>query len=153
MKYIIYLFLSPFIILIYIFKGLFFLIKKSSSKNNENYYNRILDYDLVTTLKRDGKLRKSLKRPLVQITSHGGACHICQKWEKKILIDDIYSGGTKNDGNYELLSAAIKAGLFHKKCRHGLTTYYPEAEGIENYTDEEYEEDVEWINNRIHEIK
>lgn len=153
MKYIIYLFLLPFVIIGYIFKNSFFLIKKMNSKNKEKYFNTILDYDLVILLKRDGKQRKKLKRPLIQITSHGGACPICQKWEKEILIDDIYSGGTKKDGNYELLSKAIEMGLFHKGCRHGLTTYYPEVENIEDYTDEEYEKDIEWINNRINEIK
>lgn len=107
---------------------------------------------LRAQLMGEGDFRKSIGRVLVQSTSHGGACPICQKWEGKIFIDDVYSGGTKKDGNYMLLSDAMKQGFLHPNCRHGLTTYYPELEKIENYTDEEYEEDVNWINSRINEL-
>lgn len=106
---------------------------------------------LRAQLMGEGDFRKSIGRVLVQSTSHGGACPICQKWENKIFIDDVYSGGTEKDGNYMLLSEAMKQGFLHPSCRHGLTTYYPEAD-IENYSDEEYEEDINWINNRIDEL-
>lgn len=107
---------------------------------------------LRAQLMGEGDFRKSIGRVLVQSTSHGGACPICQKWENKIFIDDVYSGGTKKDGKYMLLSDAMKQGFLHPNCRHGLTTYYPEADDIENYSDEEYENDINWINNRIDEI-
>lgn len=107
---------------------------------------------LRAQLMGEGDFRKSIGRVLVQSTSHGGACPICQKWENKIFIDDVYSGGTKKDGKYMLLSEAMKQGFLHPNCRHGLTTYYPELEDIEDYTDEEYEDDVNWINNRINEL-
>lgn len=107
---------------------------------------------LRAQLMGEGDFRKSIGRVLVQSTSHGGACPICQKWENKIFIDDVYSGGTKKDGKYMLLSDAMKQGFLHPSCRHGLTTYYPELEVIEDYTDEEYEEDINWINNRINEL-
>lgn len=107
---------------------------------------------LRAQLMGEGDFRKSIGRVLVQPTSHGGACPICQKWENKIFIDDVYSGGTKKDGKYMLLSEAMTQGFLHPNCRHGLTTYYPEVDDIENYTDEEYEEDVNLINNRINEL-
>ena len=107
---------------------------------------------LRAQLMGEGDFRKSIGRVLVQSTSHGGACPICQKWENKIFIDDVYSGGTKKDGKYMLLSEAMKQGFLHPNCRHGLTTYYPEAGNIEDYTDEEYENDVDWINNKINEL-
>lgn len=107
---------------------------------------------LRAQLMGEGNFRKSIGRVLVKSTSHGGACPICQKWENKIFIDDVYSGGTKKDGKYMLLSEAMKQGFLHPSCRHGLTTYYPELEDIEDYTDEEYEEDINWINNRINEL-
>ena len=107
---------------------------------------------LRAQLMGEGDFRKSIGRVLVQSTSHGGACPICQKWENKIFIDDVYSGGTKKDGKYMLLSDVMKQGFLHPSCRHGLTTYYPELEDIEDYTDEEYEEDINWINNRINEL-
>ncbi len=149
MKFIIYLFLWPFVIVGYILKGLLFLINKLKSNSKQSYYDTLLDDGLTKVLKRDGKFRRKYKRPLVFVTSHGGSCPMCQKWENKILIDDIYSGGSKKDGNYILLSDAIENGLFHKGCRHGLTTYFPVADDIENYTDEEYENDINYISNKI----
>lgn len=107
---------------------------------------------LRAQLMGEGDFRKSIGRVLVQSTSHGGACPICQKWENKIFIDDVYSGGTKKDGKYMLLSDAMKQGFLHPSCRHGLTTYYPELDDIDDYSDEEYEEDINWINNRINEL-
>lgn len=107
---------------------------------------------LRAQLMGEGDFRKSIGRVLVKSTSHGGACPICQKWENKIFIDDVYSGGTKKDGKYMLLSDAMKQGFLHPNCRHGLTTYYPELDDLNNYTDEEYEDDVNWINNRINEL-
>lgn len=109
--------------------------------------------NLRAQLMGEGDFRKSIGRHLVQATSHGGACPICQKWEGRIFIDDVYSGGTSKDGNYMLLSTAMKQGFLHPNCRHGLTTYYPELEGIENETEEEYQADMDYINQRINYIE
>lgn len=108
--------------------------------------------NLRAHLMGEGNFRKSIGRTLVQATSHGGACPICKKWEKYIFIDDVYSGGTKDDGDYMLLSEAMNQGFLHPNCRHGLTTYYPELEGIENESEEEYQQDIEYINERINYI-
>ena len=109
--------------------------------------------NLRAQLMGEGDFRKSIGRHLVQATSHGGACPICQKWEKHIFIDDVYSGGSKKDGNYTLLSIAMKQGFLHPSCRHGLATYYPELDGIENETEEEYQDDMDYINQRINYIE
>lgn len=109
--------------------------------------------NLRAQLMGEGDFRKSIGRHLVQATSHGGACPMCQKWEKHIFIDDVYSGGSKKDGNYTLLSVAMKQGFLHPNCRHGLTTYYPELEDIENETEEEYQADIDYINERINYIE
>lgn len=85
-------------------------------------YNKI---SATQALARDGKLRKQLGEHLVIVSRHGGSCDICKKFENKILIDDVYSGGSRKDGNYMLLSEAMAQGLFHEGCRHGLGTYYP----------------------------
>lgn len=108
--------------------------------------------NLRAQLMGEGDFRKSIGRTLVQATSHGGACPICQKWEKHIFIDDVYSGGTKEDGKYMLLSDAMKQGFLHPNCRHGITTYYPELEGIENETEEEYQANLDYINERLNYI-
>lgn len=63
----------------------------------------------------------------IQITQHGSTCELCSPWQGKVLIDDVYSGGKKEDGPYPLLSTAMAEGLFHPNCRHGSGTFF---EGI-----------------------
>lgn len=89
----------------------------------------------------EGKARQELGETLVQISRHGTACPLCVPWENKVLIDDVYSGGTweNSKAKYEqlpeskrgespFLSKAMLAGLYHPRCRHGLGTYYIELQ-------------------------
>ncbi len=103
-------------------------------------YRHIADYTdmaIKTASQRayltgEGEMRKKIGNTLIRISKHGGTCPLCAKWEDKILIDDVYSGGTRADGDYPLLSEAMAAGLYHPRCRHGCGTYYPEIEDINN---------------------
>lgn len=85
----------------------------------------------------EGEFRKSIGETLVIISHHASTCKLCRPFERKVLIDDVYSGGKPDDGDYMLLSEAMKLGLFHPRCRHGLGTYYPELEEINHYNNEE----------------
>lgn len=73
-----------------------------------------------------GEFRKKLGRTLIQISKHNTSCPLCQPFERKVLIDDVYSGGTEADGDYMLLSQAMKEGLYHPNCRHGSAIYFSE---------------------------
>lgn len=53
----------------------------------------------------------------------------------KVLIDDVWSGGSKADGDYPLMSSAISAGLYHPRCKDGHTTYFP---GISTPPDDKF---------------
>lgn len=104
----------------------------------------------------EGDFRKSIGRTLVKVTTHGGACPLCVKWQGQILIDDVYSGGTSKDGKYTLLSTAMKQGFLHPNCRHGITTYYPELEDDEEEKVEptiEQEETQQRLNYAIRNVK
>lgn len=81
----------------------------------------------------EGEFRKQIGRTLVIISKHNTACPLCRPFERKVLIDDVYSGGKQSDGDYMLLSQAMQLGLFHPRCRHGLGTYYPEFEDLNGY--------------------
>lgn len=81
----------------------------------------------------EGEMRKKLGNPLVYISKHGGACDQCTPWEGRVYIDDVWSGGKTEDGQYPLLSTAIEGGLFHPRCQHGVSTYY---EGINDEPEE-----------------
>ena len=71
----------------------------------------------------EGEFRKSIGETNVIISKHGTACRLCQPHESKVYVDDVYSDG-KPDKKYKLLSDAMKQGLFHPNCRHGVSTYY-----------------------------
>ena len=92
--------------------------------------------NLRAYLMGEGDFRKSIGRSLVKVTTHGGACKLCTKWQGAVLVDDVYSGG-EPDGKHQLLSEAMDEGFLHPNCRHGLTTYYPELEGISYDTEED----------------
>ncbi len=73
----------------------------------------------------EGKKRDEYGIHLVVVTAHANTCKMCEPWQGKVLIDDIFCHGTKNDGDYSLLSEAIGKGFLHPNCRHTLATYFP----------------------------
>lgn len=56
---------------------------------------------------------------LAVIDGHAGSCPICEAWEGVIVS---VSG---NDPDHPSLDEAEGAGVFHPRCLHGITTYYP----------------------------
>ncbi|AJA50069.1 phage minor capsid protein 2 [Clostridium pasteurianum DSM 525 = ATCC 6013] len=73
----------------------------------------------------EGKKRDEWGIHLVVVSAHANTCKLCLPWQGKILIDDVFSHGTKADGDYPLLSEAMAKGLLHPNCRHTLATYFP----------------------------
>ena len=73
----------------------------------------------------EGKKRDEYGIHLVVVTAHANTCKMCEPWQGKVLIDDIFSHGTKDDGDYPLLSEAVGKGFLHPNCRHTLATYFP----------------------------
>ncbi|MBO3311644.1 capsid protein [Clostridium perfringens] len=73
----------------------------------------------------EGKKRDEYGIHLVVVTAHANTCKMCEPWQGKVLIDDIFSHGTKEDGDYPLLSEAVVKGFLHPNCRHTLATYFP----------------------------
>lgn len=116
-------------------KGFNCIEYKDGSRHNIADY---CDMAIRTANKRanlmgEGEMRKNLGNSLVYISKHGGACDKCTPWEDRVYIDDVWSGGTEEDGKYPLLSTAIAGGLFHPRCHHGASTYY---EGINDEPEE-----------------
>lgn len=78
-------------------------------------------------LRGEGEKRQEWGIATVVVNSRQGGCPKCAEYIGKVFIDDVYSGGKKSDGDYPLLSTAIKGGLFHPRCKDSTSTYY---EGI-----------------------
>lgn len=139
----------------FLLKGLNSIQYKNGARVNIASYSKmaVRTANQRAYLQGEGEFRKKIGNPLVIISSHGTACELCQQWEGRILIDDVYSGGSKKDGPYSLLSEAMKQGLYHPNCEHGLGTYYPELEdmkfddnGPTEETMNQYQQDINYCN-------
>lgn len=81
------------------------------------------------TLLGEGRKRDEFGIHLVVVTAHANTCKLCEPWQGKVLIDDVFSHPSEAYiqeyiKKYKLLSEAIKEGLLHVNCRHTLTTYF-----------------------------
>lgn len=76
-------------------------------------------------LQGEGVKRQEWGIHTVIMNKRGNPCPECLPFVGKIMIDDVWSGGSKDDGDYPLMSAAIEAGLYHPRCKDSHTTYFP----------------------------
>lgn len=93
-------------------------------------------------LQGEGEKRQEWGITTVIVNKRGNPCPKCLPFVGKILIDDVWSGGKKYDGPYPLMSKAIKAGLYHPRCKDSHTTYFP---GISTADDTWTKEELESI--------
>lgn len=74
----------------------------------------------------EGEKRKEWGISTVIMNKRGNPCPKCLPFVGKVLIDDVWSGGSSRDGSYPLMSSAIAAGLYHPRCKDSHTTYFPD---------------------------
>lgn len=86
-------------------------------------------------LQGEGTKRQEWGISTVIMNKRGNPCPKCLPFVGKILIDDVWSGGSSRDGPYPLMSDAIAAGLYHPNCRDSHTTYFP---GISRSPDDRF---------------
>lgn len=87
-------------------------------------------------LRGQGEKMQEWGMSTVIINRRHGACGRCADFVGMVFIDDVYAGGKKSyaDGKYPLLSDAMKAGLFHPRCKDSSSPYF---EGISTPPDRE----------------
>lgn len=93
-------------------------------------------------LQGEGQKRQEWGIHTVIVNKRGNPCPKCLPFVGKVLIDDVWSGGSRKDGNYPLMSTAIAAGLYHPRCKDSHTTYFP---GISTADDTWTKEELEKI--------
>ena len=76
------------------------------------------------TRQANGDVRDELGEYLVVSNVIGITCPICQKWQGRVMVDDVYASG-KPDGVHPLVSTAKDNGFMHPNCRHQLYMYIP----------------------------
>ena len=86
-------------------------------------------------LQGEGQMRQEWGVSTVIMNKRGNPCPKCLPWVGKVLIDDVWSGESRKDGPYPLMSTAIAAGLYHPRCKDGHTTYF---EGISTPPDNQF---------------
>lgn len=92
-------------------------------------------------LQGEGEKRREWGISTVIINKRGdNPCPLCVPFVGKVMIDDVWSGGSSKDGPHPLLSTAISYGLYHPRCRDSHTTYFPGlSSGDSTWTREELE--------------
>ena len=86
----------------------------------------------------EGEKRKEWGISTVIMNKRGNPCPLCLPFVGKVMIDDVWSGGSSKDGKYPLMSAAISKGLYHPRCRDSHSTYF---EGISTPPDDKFTKD------------
>lgn len=97
-------------------------------------------------LQGEGEKRQEWGVTTVIMAKRGNPCPKCLPFVGKVLIDDVWSGGSK-DGvdpetgkKYPLMSYAISKGLYHPRCKDSHTTYFPSISTADDtWTKEELE--------------
>ena len=86
-------------------------------------------------LQGEGTKRQEWGISTVIVNKRGNPCPKCLPFCGKVLIDDVWSGGSSKDGPYPLMSKAVAAGLYHPRCRDAHTTYF---EGVSATPEDTY---------------
>lgn len=91
-------------------------------------------------LQGEGQKRQEWGIHTVIVNKRGNPCPKCLPFVGKVLIDDVWSGGSQKDGNYPLMSYAVECGLYHPRCKDSHTTYFPGISAADDiWTKEEIE--------------
>lgn len=93
-------------------------------------------------LQGEGVKRQEWGIHTVIVNKRGNPCPKCLPFCGKVLIDDVWSGGSRKDGDYPLMSTAVAYGLYHPRCKDSHTTYFP---GISTADDTWTKEELEAI--------
>ena len=93
-------------------------------------------------LQGEGLKRQEWGITTVIMNKRGNPCPKCLPFVGKVMIDDVWSGGRAEDGDYPLMSYAISKGLYHPRCKDSHTTYF---KGISTEDDTWTKEELEAV--------
>lgn len=117
-------------------KGINCIVYKDGRRVNIADYVRMVLRTTSTraTLQGEAKRRTELGYDTVVVSQYEMCSETCLPWQGRVYIDDVFTvwqgetNGDKGKSNYcgkwfTLLSVAVKGGLFHPNCRHGVDTW------------------------------
>ena len=77
-----------------------------------------------------GEQMKRLGVHTIRVNRRNGACPLCARWVGRVMIDDVYGGGTLAEANQKglpTLSQAMSEGFLHPNCKDIYSMY---VEGV-----------------------
>lgn len=83
----------------------------------------------------EGKKHAEYGIHTVRVAKRSDACPLCLRWTGKVLIDDVYGGGTREEAREKrlpLLSTAMAKGFLHPNCKDVYSLY---IEGVSKPAD------------------
>ena len=109
-------------------KGIQCVVYKNGAKHKLSDYSRMA---LKTANKRaylmgEGIARDEYGIHTVQVNRRTQACPLCVGFLGKVLVDDVYSGGTRKEAmvlHVPTLSDAMEQGFLHPNCKDIYSTY------------------------------
>ena len=118
-------------------RGITSIVYKNGSRHTIQDYARMA---IRTAHKRaylmgEGKKHAEYGIHTVRVAKRSDACPLCLRWTGKVLIDDVYGGGTKAEAREKrlpLLSTAMKKGFLHPNCKDVYSLY---IEGVSKPAD------------------
>ena len=131
-----------------LFSGIQSIVYKNGSKHNLSEYARmaIRTGNKRAYLMGEGNARDEYGIHTVRVNKRTQACPKCVGFLGKVLVDDVYSGGTAKEAEQAgvpTLSQAIAQGFLHPNCKDIYSTY---LEGVSKpatpWTKDEIEEIV-----------
>lgn len=87
------------------------------------------------TRQANGDVRDEFGEYLVVSNVIGMTCPYCQKWQGRVMIDDVYSSG-QPDGKHPTVSEAKADHFLHPNCRHQLYMYVPGVTKVADLPDD-----------------
>lgn len=110
--------------------GLRPVVYKNGSRHSVREYAEMA---IRTATKRaylmgEGKKQAEYGIHTVRVNKRTDACPLCLRWTGKVLIDDVYGGGTKEEAREKrlpLLSTAMAKGFLHPNCKDVYSIYFP----------------------------
>lgn len=101
-------------------RGIVSFVDKAGRHWDMETYSEMATLTAVERATREGYLDtiQEFGFDLVEVSSHYGACPLCEPWQGVVLS---VSGTTPG---YHTLAEAEGAGLFHPRCLHDISTYH-----------------------------
>lgn len=109
-------------------RGITSIVYKNGSRHTIQDYASMA---IRTAMKRaylmgEGQKNAEYGIHTVRVNKRQGACPLCLRWVGKVLIDDVYGGGTKEEARQKrlpLLSTAMAKGFLHPNCKDVYSLY------------------------------